>query len=91
MRSSKKPQKRSVDYLLENASDQQIRKLLNDDGTIGSLNVNEMKFLMGYGKTQKLPEPKGYSTEKLTKIRDYIKEKRPAGLESKLQAIDLAE
>jgi hypothetical protein len=49
MRSSKKPQKRSVEYLLENASDEQIRKLINEDGTIGNLKATEMKFLMGYG------------------------------------------
>ena len=52
MRSSKKPQKpqlRSVEYLLENASDSQIRKLINDNGTIGNLTGKEMKKLMDYG------------------------------------------
>jgi len=42
-----------------------IKKLLNVNGTIADLSVDEMKKLLEFGKKKKLPENNNYTTEQL--------------------------
>ena len=60
-----KPQKRDPKKILETASDSMIKKLLNVNGTIADLSVDEMKKLLEFGKKKKLPENNNYTTEQL--------------------------
>lgn len=59
---SKKPQKRSVEYLLENASDETIRKLIDQDGLISDMKPSDMKKLLGI-TSGRLPRPSEYTAE----------------------------
>ena len=60
---ARKPQKRSVEYLLDNASNESIRRLIDSEGILGNLKPPEMKQLLGVGVKSKLPQANEYTAE----------------------------
>lgn len=60
-KSGKIPIKRDPKKILEEAGPDMIRRLLNDNSTIGDLSIPEMKKLLGLGTKTKLPDIKDYN------------------------------